>query len=518
MAEARTDRDRIEELEARLQGMEARYKVLVDGLSEGVCLLDAGRRLVLANPAAQAYLPVLTGAGEGEVVTHIGGYALEEILAPGEEGLPHEVAVEGPPRQFFDVQGRPIREDGGWALVIREVTQEREIQERVQLQDRLAAVGQLAAGVAHDFNNILGVIMGYAEMLGMRSDLPERVQQNVSTIFSQGERGEQLIRQILDFSRKTTAQRQPMDLVPLLKEVVRLLDRTFPASIRIVSAVDSGAYVLNANLTQIQQVITNLAVNARDAMPEGGELRIGLTHRRLEAGERLQIQSSSSRIVPELEPGEWMELTVSDTGTGIPPEVLTRIFQPFFTTKQPGKGTGLGLAQVYGIVKQNGGYIDVESDVGAGATFTIYLKRIAEEAAPVEAAAEGEFPKGQGETVLVVEDDEVVLQMVEDLLVSLNYRVLKAGNGRQALEAYEARAEEVALVLTDVVMPEMGGGELVAALRERQPDIAVVIMTGYPVGQGEGTPLPDRIRGFLEKPIDLLSVSQAVRKALTTDS
>ena len=216
--------------------------------------------------------------------------------------------------------------------------------------------------------------------------------------------------------------------------------------------------------------------------------------------------------MPELEPGEWMALTVSDTGTGIPPEVIPHIYQPFFTTKQPGKGTGLGLAQVYGIVKQHGGYIDVESEVGKGTTFTLYLKRIAREAVPVE-RPEGEIRRGRGETILVVENVEAVRQVIHAMLERLGYRVLTAPEGRTALEVYDAHAGDVALVLTDRVMPEMGGTELAAALRGRHPAIPIVMLTERSAGM-QGEALPPGSVVYLEKPFKLQQVAQVVRRAL----
>ncbi len=495
-------RDQIRErqrAEEALRESEARLEGLVAHLPDGVCLLDEGRRLVLVNPSAREYLRVLEGGAVGEVVRSIGGKPLEALLEPGADERPHEVVVGEVGRRAFEIVARPItqgRGEGGWALVIREVTLERELQDRVQQQERLAAVGQLAAGISHDFNNMLVSTIGYAEVLGLREDIPESAKADLERIVEGGERAAQLVRQILDFSRRTVAQREPVELVSFLKEVVKLLKRTLPENIHIVVEFDRGDFSVEFNLTQLQQVITNLAINARDAMPGGGELRLGLSHRQPGPGEARDT---------------WVALTVSDTGAGIPPEVLDHLFEPFFTTKRPGEGTGLGLAQVYGIVKQHGGAIQVDSEVGRGTTFCITLPRVADEAA-AEEETEGAIPRGRGETVLVVEDREDVRLATQSMLESLNYRVLTAADGQEAETVYELHRDEIALVLTDLVMPEIGGVELIEALKEKDPGVRMVVMTGYPLGRERKAPRD--IAGWLEKPLRLDRLGQVVRKAL----
>ncbi|MCZ6632053.1 MAG: ATP-binding protein [bacterium] len=501
-----------------LHESEDRFRALFNSLQEGVCLLDADHRLLLANPSAQVYLPILTSVGVGGIVHTVGDHRLADVLKAEEGQAAHEVVVKETPERIFEVQGYAVGQqtkDEGWVLVMREVTREREVLERIQLRDRLAAVGQLAAGIAHDFNNILGVIMGYAELLEMREDLPEKVRRNLQVIYLQSERGAQLIRQILDFSRQTSAQKQPLDLVPLLKEVTELLERTLPENIQLTGDFQPGEYVLNANLTQVQQVITNLAVNARDAMPDGGRLTFGLSWLEVGPGERRPIRTFSSRVPLALSEGKWIVFLVSDTGIGIPEDAMARLFEPFFTTKQPGKGTGLGLAQVYGIVKQHGGYIEVDSEVGVGTTFTLYFRSVAETAVAIEPMNTAEIVHGEGEKVLVVEDDPAVLEVIGNLLESLDYLPLKALNGREALDLYDIHGKEIAALVTDVVMPEMSGVELALELQKRNPNIGVVMITGHPVAKREDSHIPEKIHGFLEKPIEFRELAQVVKKATT---
>ena len=502
-ARERTERRRAEEA---LRKSEERLKRIVEHLPEGVCLLDGNMRVTLANPLGREHLRTLTSSGEGETLSGLGGHAIEDLLTPRPDGLPHEVTPVGSSGRTFTVEARPVVEEtaeGGWVLLVKDVTHEREMLERVQRQDRLASVGQMAAGIAHDFNNMLTVMMGFAQMLEMEPEVPEKIKEDLNRIFSQGQRAAQLIRQILDFSRKSVVERQPVDLVAFLKEIMKLLERTLPESIRVAVRFDRGNYLVEASLTQLQQVMTNLAVNARDALPEGGELRVRLSN--------LLVASGQKPPLPEMGPGDWVVWTVSDTGMGMPPEVLAHIYEPFFTTKASGLGTGLGMAQVYGIVQQHGGYIDVWSEVNRGTTFTIYLPLLQITEASVK-QAEVTPQMGHGETILLVEDQADVLGIVRAMLERLSYRVLTAANGQEAQEVFGRRRAEIALVLTDMVMPGMSGMELCQALRRQDPGAKIVAMTGYPLK--EGGAMPQGIAGWIDKPVTLMRMAQAVRNAL----
>ena len=392
-------------------------------------------------------------------------------------------------------------------IVERKRTEEerRALEEQLFQSQKLESIGTLAAGIAHDFNNLLTGIIGYAQLLQRRADIPEVVRRHLGTINKQGQRAAHLIRQILDFSRKSVIQPQFLDLVPFLKETTNFLQRTIPENIRIILDIESIEHPVNADPAQIQQVVTNLAVNARDVMPDGGELRLRLSRFTLESGERPPVA--------EMPPGEWVVLSVSDTGMGIPPEHLPRIFDPFFTTKEVGRGTGLGLAQVYGIVAQHEGFIDVKSRMGKGTTFIIYLPILsAWEEMPEEKAPE-ELPVGRGETVLVVEDERVVLKMLRSLLAESGYRVLTAGNGQEALETYDRHGDEIALVLTDLVMPGMSGMELFHMLKERDPGVRVAVITGYPLEDGGEELLSRGVVAWVQKPVDFGKLTQVMREA-----
>ena len=523
-----SERRRAEEERARLlaqiQEQAQRVQQIVDTVPEGVLLLNADEQVILANPVADKDLLVLADARVGDTLTHLGDHPLAELLTSPPKGLWHEVATDG---RRFEVIARPLETGptpGGWVLVVRDVTREREMQRYSQQQERLATVGQLAAGIAHDFNNIMATIILYTHTLSRRIPaLSPGNRERLATIKQQAMHATNLIQQILDFSRRAMLKRQPLNLAPLLKEQVKMLARTLPESIEIdlayapalSEAEGPGAFTVNADPTRMQQVVMNLAVNARDAMPEGGNLRFGL--------ERIEIQPGESPPLPKMKAGAWVQGTVSDTGTGIPPDVLPHIFDPFFTTKGPGEGSGLGLAQVYGIVKQHEGEIDVQSQVGQGTTFTIYLPALPvhpPEATTLELSAPAQ---GQGETILVVEDDAAMREALVDSLELLNYRTLEAANGQEALAILERQAWkvsedfqslEVALVLSDVVMPRMGGIALLQALKQSGMTVPVVLLTGHPLDKELEELRAQGMSGWLFKPPSLEQLAKVVARAL----
>ena len=482
-----------------------RVQQIINTVPEGVILMGGEGEVLLANPMGGRDLAVLAGASVGDALMELGGRPLTELLAPPPKGLWHQIEVEGPPHRFFEVIARRLESGEGEVLVIRDVTQERGIQQRVQQQERLAAVGQLAAGIAHDFNNIMAVISLYAGMAEQTPDLPEKVRERMETIGHQSHRASALIKQILDFSRRAVLERRPMDLLVFVREQIKLLERTLPENITIRLDYGRDEYTVSADPTRLQQATMNLAVNARDAMAgrEGGELRIGLDRigrddpdsaRLCELVRQSTVANAEAQPavpVPVDSSREWVRLVVSDTGEGIPADVLPRIFDPFFTTKAPGKGTGLGLAQVYGIVKQHDGEIDVESRMGHGTTFSIYLPAlpVKYEGAPDQEALP--LKTGNGETILVVEDNAATREALTGSLQWLNYRTLEAANGLEALALVERRLARAAiepghgidLVVSDAVMPEMGGEALSDELRERDPALKVLLLTGHPLSE-----------------------------------
>ena len=395
-------------------------------------------------------------------------------------------------------------------VVVRDVTEAQQAQKRALLQDRLAAVGQLAAGIAHDFNNILGTIMLYSELLLNDQSISIKGKERIDTIFKQAKRGSTLTTQVLDFSRRSIMEKHPFDLVPFFTDLEKLLSRTLPENVKInMDFNGESGYFINADPTRMQQAIMNLALNARDAMPKGGELCFTL--------DQLDVQDGQPPY-PGMRAGSWVRIRVSDTGLGIDPDVMLHIFEPFFTTKPQGKGTGLGLSQVYGIVKQHSGFIDAESTSGEGTTFMIYLPAIDEQ---VEAdITKGEFQTqtGRGETILVVEDDDATRNAICEILEAQGYTVFFAKDGAVALSELEARAGAIELIISDLVMPNMGGRDLYDEVSERYPNIKMVLITGYPLG-GHTRELLDRQRvTWLQKPLTSETLAQTVQFMLKTEN
>lgn len=374
-------------------------------------------------------------------------------------------------------------------------------------QERLAAVGQLAAGIAHDFNNILGAIVLHTEMLARETGLSPRGVARTATILEQGRRATSLVSQVLDFSRRSVLEMQPMDLRTFVKGQIKLLERTLPETIRPVLLAEDGEYFMRGDLTRIQQVLLNLSTNARDAMPGGGTLTFSLR--------RTTLSPQDHRPFPGMPGGDWLVLEVKDTGTGMSDEVKSHLFEPFFTTKAPGKGTGLGLSQVYGIIKQHEGYIDVSSAEGTGTTFTMFFPALPTSIPQAEEPT-SDAEKGEGETLLLVEDESSTREAMTEVLEGLGYTVVCASNGRHALELFEQNAHRIRLVISDLVMPELGGEGLCVELLRRRPCLKMILVSGYPIGAtGQLRETHGIVR--LQKPLGMQALAAAVRTALEGD-
>jgi len=497
-----------ERLFQQLQAKAEQLSQVMNSVPEGVLLLDAKQCVLLANSKATAYLKKLTTvASPPAALNTLGERNLDTLLTSPPSGQWHLLQVD---RRSYEVIARPVETGpmpAGWVLVIRDVTEERTVRQQLQRQERLAALGQLAAGIAHDFNNMMSVIVMSAQILDRTLELTARDRERLGTIEQQTMRAAQMIRQILDFSRAAVLERQQLDLLPILKEQIKLLQRTLPESIVIQLESLPGEYRVRADPTRMEQVVMNLAVNARDAMPEGGELRFKLAY--------CQVTTDKVAPIPGMTAGAWVCLTVADTGAGIPEHVLEHIFEPFFTTKDPGQGTGLGLAQVHGIIGQHDGAIAVESQVGAGTTFTIYLPELAvvEGGKPLPPIA-ANTPLGHAERVLIVEDDAALRKSMVDMLTLLNYQVQAVSNGAEALELLAAPDAAVELIISDIVMPKLSGTALFIQLYEQGNRIPFILMSGHAFGANLDTLRERGLQEFLPKPPSIEVLSQAIVKAL----
>ncbi len=495
-------------LRAALEAEERRLEAVVEHLPEGILLLNRDRRILLSNATARAYLSILGSEEPGDELTLMADRPVEELLKPPVEGMWHELQIAEPSRRDFEVAARPVRTEAkrdDWVIVIRDVTEAREFQQRIQKQERLAAVGQLAGGIAHDFNNLLTTIMLYVQMLQQERFVPSSMADGLDIILKETRQAADLVGQILDFSRSSPIETHVVSLKPFIKEAIRVLERTIPESIRLVSDVGPGDYIVDADPTRIQQVLMNLVVNARDAMPTGGELRISLSH--------ATVAPDEEPPVTDMAPGKWVCMTVSDTGTGIPPDILPHIFEPFFTTKAKGKGTGLGLAQVYGIVTQHQGHIGLETEVGHGTAFRVYLADCGHREAEIPSERTPIAPQGGQETILLVEDDKRIRVMARRALESLGYQVLTAVDGQEALEVHQASGE-IDLLITDMVMPEMGGQELIYELRRQVTGLRAVVITGYALPESLEELKEKGAVDIVRKPFDINVLAGVVRRIL----
>jgi len=382
-------------------------------------------------------------------------------------------------------------------------------QEIIVQQERLAAVGQLAAGVAHDFNNILACILGSSDILQLSPGLSSSEESLLDEINGAGNRAAELVRQLLDFSRKNMHDPKHIELTEFVEETVGFYKRTMPDNIRIDVDYDAGEYVVNFDPTQLQQMIANLAINARDAMPSGGQISVTLSVVR-------SLADTLCVLCGELIEGSWIEIRVADSGKGIPPDVGKRIFEPFYTTKGVGNGTGLGLSQVSGIVEQNGGHLIFESSAGVGTVFSVFLPSVLGDHPRSIKGKRDSVIRGHGELVLLVEDDRRVQAVTTALLEKLDYRVITASNGEEALSVYCERRSEISLIHSDLMMPVMDGRDLFLRLNVEEPHPPMIVMSGNPLGTTGSELVQQGLADWIQKPMSLSALSQVVGRALGT--
>ena len=394
------------------------------------------------------------------------------------------------------------------ALVLAQDISERLLLERQLLQaQKMEGIGQLAAGVAHDFNNILTVIQGHSGLVKMRLPENDPSAKSINQVLIASQRAAALVRQLLIFSRKQVMQFRDIDLNETLANSLAMIERLTGECIHLDFQPGANLPAIQGDDGMIEQVVMNLSINARDAMPDGGQIRI--------ATALAFVNRPATPLDPEMRHGEFICLTVTDTGCGMDTQVLNRIFEPFFTTKAPGKGTGLGLATVLSIIRQHKGWLEVESQPGQGTTFKLYFSTSQQPAEKRAAAAEdGQLQRG-GETILVAEDEEPLREMIAELLTYQGYKVLTARSGRHALEVWEAANREVDMLVTDMIMPEgILGGELAERLLAQKPGLKVIFTSGYsPEMAGKDISLVEGLN-FMAKPYSIGKMAQLVRQCL----
>jgi len=521
-----TERHRAEET---LRLSEEKLRAAFEHAATGMALVAADGRCLQVNPA----LCRLVGYREDELL----GMSLQGIMHPDEvhsdRDLMRQLLAIDPPASVREVRclhrsgaalwvtwsASQVRDAAGDPLYLvcqlqdvtgRKLAEEKQAkaEEALHRSQKLEAIGRLAGGVAHDFNNVLGVITGHGELA--RKEIPEGhpSRRRLEHMLQAAERAAGLTRQLLAFSRKQVQQPRLLDLNTVAADLQNMFERILGEDIESEVRPGAGLGLVNADPTQIEQVLLNLIVNARDAMPKGGRLTIETAN--------AELDDAYATAHPPALAGRFVMLAISDSGTGMDAETQQRAFEPFFTTKPRGEGTGLGLATVYGIVKQSGGYIWLYSEPGRGTTFKVYLPRVDEVAHATDAvqpAPAAPVPCGD-ETLLLVEDSAALREMILEVLEQHGYKVLPAGHGEQALEVLRAHAGAVDLLLTDVVMPKLGGKDLADQVRVLRPGIRVVYMSGYTEGAiSRSGILADGV-ALLEKPFTSDRLIRAVREAL----
>lgn len=393
----------------------------------------------------------------------------------------------------------------GYQGIVRDVTERRRLENQLVQSQKMEAVGTLAGGVAHDFNNILQVVLGYSELLIGDEGLTHRYRADLQKIYEAANRGADLVQRLLTFSRKTETNPQPLNLNRRIRELRKMLERTIPKMIDIQIFPADDLASINADPTQVDQVLMNLAVNARDAMTDGGTLIIETAN--------VNLNEEYARAHADVNPGSYVLLAVTDTGSGMDKETLERIFEPFYTTKETGKGTGLGLAVVLGIVQQHRGHIKCYSEPGKGTTFKIYFPALVSDENSEEMTSRA-MPQGGSETILLVDDEEMIRGLCSRILTIAGYTVIAASNGKEALKLYQERSAEIALVILDLIMPEMSGKECLEGLLRLDASVKVVIASGYSANGPTADALAAGAKGFVNKPYDIRQVLAVVRETL----
>jgi PAS domain S-box-containing protein len=510
-----TERKRAEEA---LRESNQTLHALIEASPLAIIAVDMGGAVRMWNAAAEK----------------IFGWRAEEVMGralpivPAEQGGEAHAHAAGAPfgAALSDLETRRLRKDGslidvslsfsalrdaagavvGVMTIAADITERRQLEEQLRQAQKLEAIGRLAGGVAHDFNNLLTVIGGRSHIIGWRLPEGDPLRHDVEIIEKTAERAAGLTRQLLAFSRKQVLEPRVLDLNEILGNMDRMLQRLIGEDIELVALLGPDLGRIRVDPSQIEQVVLNLAVNARDAMPEGGRLTIET--------QNVDLGEGYARTHADVEPGPYIMLAVSDTGHGMDATIQAQLFVPFFTTKEPGKGTGLGLATVYGIVRQSGGHIWVYSEVGQGSTFKVYLPRVSDPVDAVIGAPVLAPPPRGVETVLLAEDDDAVRALARETLQTSGYTVIEAAHPEAALRIAQTYAGVIDLLLTDVVMPGMSGRILADRLLPLRPGIKVLFMSGYTANAIVHHGVLDAGTAFLQKPFTPGALARRVREVL----
>ncbi|HTK78354.1 MAG TPA: response regulator [Gemmataceae bacterium] len=519
VAQALEQHDRrrlLREAEAAYEHLRRQYELILHAAGEGICGLDTEGRITFINPAALRMLGYEAHELLGQDLTTLAerppagaNGKVRDALATDTTFYSHDQIFwrkDGSclPIEYTTTPIRAERRQVGSVFVFKDVSRRRALEEQVRQSQKLEAVGRLAGGVAHDFNNLLTVVSGYGDVLARNPSLDDRGREAVTEIKNASERAINLARQLLAFSRKQLLRPQPLDLNAVVGEIRKLIRRLVGDRISLAMKLAPGVSPVTADSGQIEQVILNLAVNGRDAMPGGGTLTITTAN--------VRVGPTEAANHPGLRPGRYALLTVTDTGRGMDEATQARAFEPFFTTKGPGEGTGLGLAVVHGIVAQSGGHIAVQSEPGRGTTFRVLLPQL--DAPVVNGKTENDVaPAGGAETILLVDDEDAHRGLAAQALQSYGYQVLAARDGAEAQQIAQHNGRFLHLMVADLVMPGIGGAELACRLAPVRPKMKVLYLSAssdHAAPRGN----PDRPAPLLKKPFTPESLARKVREVL----
>ncbi|MGO8786710.1 MAG: PAS domain S-box protein [Terriglobia bacterium] len=508
-------------VEAELRKSEERFKLIEENIDEVFWISDPDiSEIIYISPAYERVwgrtrksllekpVSFIEGIDPEDRQRVLSGLELQKAGKP----FDHEYRVihpNGSTRWIWD-RGFPIRDEGGrltqYVGVAQDITGRRRLEDQFRQAQKMEAVGRLAGGIAHDFNNLLTIINGYSEVVLDALNANDPLRCHMEEVKKASDRAARLTRQLLAFGRQQVLAARALDLNALVADVERMLRRLIGEDIELVLVPGAALGTVKADPGQIEQILVNLAVNARDAMPEGGRLVIETAN--------VELDDAYAHSHTVVTPGRYVMLAISDTGFGMDAATQAHIFEPFFTTKESGKGTGLGLSTVYGIVKQSGGYIWVYSEPGAGATFKIYLPSVEEAAESVPVSEARERPFGGSETILLVEDDASVRDLAARILQQQGYKVLESKSPEDALQTAEHYQAPIALLLTDVVLPNMSGRKVAEHLALLRPSMKVLYMSGYTDDAVVRNGVLEANTAFLQKPFSPASLTRKVREVL----
>ena len=507
----------VEERTKKLHESEQWHRSLFENATDGIIVLDKNSIIVNANDKAcemhgftresliGAHIKLLVGDSDKDTISRKTRRILdgESLVFEAKNNKKDGTYI------YVEISSKAIT-IGNEVFIqsfYRDITEKKKFQEHVLQSQKMESVGVLAGGIAHDFNNILTAILGHTDLIRRFAVLNEKATRSLNVIEDASRRAGRMISKLLGFARKSKHERTPINLNDVVYETIKLLEQVFKKDINLTVELDNRLPLIQGDVNQMEQVIMNFLVNARDAMPNGGRIVIKTQARTVVKG--------MPDVPPYVPPGEYVQISVSDTGMGIPEDIKNKIFEPFFTTKEQGKGTGLGLSMVYGAINDHQGYLSVESTLGVGSVFTVFLPAAAP--ATVSGTKEAVSPGSGKQTLLIVDDEQDILDIMRDSLENQGYKVFASSDSTVAIDIYRRIFNDVALVITDIVMPGIDGRELIRQIKVINPDVKVLAISGYTKYVGEKEDMKD-IDGFLQKPFEtyyLLSVVKRILEAKT---